>query len=341
MTTASPPPVAADSPARPAVSPWKAAFSSRGFVAAVAVLALAAVGMNAVTEALQLHYKKQPVPLRAALSDDEHGLPREMGGWVSVLQQNTLDEDIQHSLGTKEFVFRTYVDSRAVGREAVEQLQKLRSEIETMTAGLASLDKEATKQQNRRLAAKQVEWGSVMRRIQDEHPEAVMALNVTYYTGMVDTVAHIPDRCMVADGYEPRNAKTIDLSPGTLPDGTPRQLKAQFATFEDQTGHGRVSRNIAYFFHCNGGYEPSPVGVRGKLQNLFERHAYYAKVELMTDDPARPGAAPPTDAQKAEAEKKSVAAMNDLLSVALPEVERCLPDWNALKGGEKTAVAAR
>jgi len=33
---------------------------------------------------------------------------------------------------------------------------------------------------------------------------------------------------------------------------------------------------VGYFFHCNGGYTPSSVAVRGKLQNLFEKHGYYA-----------------------------------------------------------------
>jgi hypothetical protein len=90
-------------------------------------------------------------------------------------------------------------------------------------------------------------------------------------------------------------------------------------------------------FHCNGGYEPRPVGVRGKLQNLFERHGYYAKVELMTDEPV-----------KAEARRtgnrgpeKSIEAMTDMLAAALPEIERCLPDWSQLKGTAEAAVAQK
>src|SRR5205085_6651289 len=96
---------------------------------------------------------------------------------------------------------------------------------------------------------------------------------------------------------------------------------------------GRTNRHVAYFFHCNGGYEPNPVAVRVKLQNLFERHGYYAKVELMADDPARASTATPSEieARRAASAEKAKAAMADLLTQAMPAVERCLPDWKAVK----------
>lgn len=303
----------------PKSCPWKTAFSSRGFLLAVGVLALAAVGLNTAAEALEVYFKKQPVPLRHRLDDDRAGVPKEMGGWVSVQQTSSLNEDVQHTLGTREFVFRTYVNSNVAGRDVVDKLVRLGQEMDALEV-----------QQNvdpKMKAVKQNEWAGVLRRVQAEHPEAVMSFNVTYYTGMVDTVAHVPERCMVADGYEPKNPQTVKLTAGQYPDGSPREIPVQLATFEDQTGHGRVARNVAYFFHCNGGYEPSPVGVRGKLQNLFERHGYYAKVELMTDDPGKPEAR----GKQEQGAQKSVAAMADLLTVALPEIERCLPDWKQVK----------
>jgi hypothetical protein len=96
-----------------------------------------------------------------------------------------------------------------------------------------------------------------------------------------------------------------------------------------------MNRHVAYFFHCNGGYEPNPVAVRVKLQNLFERHGYYAKVELMSDEPARATAlatGAEADAKRAASATKAQAAMADLLTAALPKVEQCLPDWNEVKG---------
>ena len=314
--------------ADPNASPLKAAFSGRGFLIVVGVLALAAVGLNTVARTLEVHFKKQPVPLRHALDDEKAGIPREMGNWVCIHQTSSLDEDIQHALGTREFVFRVYANAGVVGRDTVERLQKLRQEVDALEVQEGADPKVK--------AARHNEWGGALHRLQVEHPEAVMSFSVTYYTGMVDSVLHIPERCMVADGYEPRNPQFVDLVAGTYADGSPRQVQIAFSTFEDQTGHGRVARDVAYLFHCNGGYEPSHVGVRGKLQNLFERHGYYAKVELMTDDLSRRD---PRDANKEQAPQKSIEAMTDILTVALPEVERCLPDWNEVKG--KTAVAAK
>ena len=64
-----------------------------------------------------------------------------------------------------------------------------------------------------------------------------------YYTGMVDTVAHIPDRCYIADGYVPSSYSTENWKTGK-PGGT----EVRFINFEDQTGEGKVPRCVAYFF---------------------------------------------------------------------------------------------
>jgi hypothetical protein len=129
------------------------------------------------------------------------------------------------------------------------------------------------------------------------------------------------------------------VTAGEYADGSPRQVEIQFSAFEDQTGHGRVSRNVGYFFHCNGAYTPSSIGVRGKLQNLFERYGYYAKIEMMTDDP---GVGRQRTARD-DVTQRSVDAMADLLAVALPGVERCLPDWQQVKAQApgKDQVSAR
>ena len=88
--------------------------------------------------------------------------------------------------------------------------------------------------------------------------------------------------------------------------------------FEEAEGRGEsVTKNVAYFFHCNGEYEHDAIkGVRIRLQNLAERHAYYAKVEVMTEMRDR---------------AKSDQTIADFLTTPLPEVEKCLPDWQQVK----------
>jgi hypothetical protein len=130
---------------------------------------------------------------------------------------------------------------------------------------------------------------------------------VTYYTGLADTVAHIPDRCYVADGFEPSE---YEEPTWTLADG--RQLGVRFINFQDAGDTSRPDRNVAYFFHVNGVYVSNPEAVRLRMQNLFQRYGYYLKVELMTMDPDH---------------DRSSRTMIGFLNQTLPEVETTYPDW--------------
>ena len=273
------------------------------FLAAAAMLGVAAVGLNAATEAMRLHFRKLPVPLAVPrLDDPKQGIPARAGHWVQVSKDEPLDPATQEALGTKDFVFRDYVDARIVPE-----------------ADLAWFGDKSSDERARRVAE-----------IQARAPEAVVRLAVTYYTGLVDTVPHVPDRCYVADGFEPAtDPETRSATLGTTAGGAPRDVKYRYLYFQDTTGSGRVDRQVAYLFHVNGRYESSAPGVRRELQNLLQRYGYFAKIEVMTTARAsRPGEA--TGASGAAA-AKSTAAFEDLLAAVLPEVERCLPDWEKVR----------
>ena len=282
-------------PLRAAVLP---ALEQRAFLGAVIVLGIAAVGLNAATEAMRLQFRKQAVALSVSRLDDvKEGIPSKVGNWVQVSKDEPLDHAMQEVLGTKEFVFRDYVDSRLVEQADIEWFA----------------DK-STRERAIRLAD-----------IEAQHPEAVVKLAITYYTGLVDTVPHVPEKCYVADGFEPAVApETRNETLGVLADGTPRKIAYRYIHFQDTTGSGRVDRDVAYLFHVNGRYEASNVGVRTELGNLFQRYGYFAKIEVMTTARSR---ADSTAEVRAAAQEKSIAAFNDLLASMLPEVERCLPDW--------------
>jgi hypothetical protein len=262
-------------------------------------LAIAAVGLNAATEAMALHFRKLPVALSVPrLDDGKQGIPARLGPWVQVSIDEPLDHGMQEVLGTKEFVFRDYVDSRVVAQGKID-----------------SFTDKPSRERAQQLA-----------QIQAEHPDAVVKVAVTYYTGLVDTVPHIPEKCYVADGYEYGTApETRTGMLGARADGSPRNISYRFLHFQDATGTGRVDRDVAYLFHVNGRYESSNIGVRRELQDLRQRYGYFAKVEVMTTAMSRIES---SEAVKEEAMKKSRTAFNDLLSSLLPEVERCLPDWN-------------
>ena len=270
------------------------------FIAAALVLLVSAVGLNAATGFLQLHFRKVAVPLPVkSLDDAKEGIPARLGPWLQVSVDEPLSEDVEHALGTKTYLSRDYVDTRLERRAAV------------------NFDKKSAGERNRLLHDLMYQ-----QQAEDANRVPVIRLHMAYHTGLVDTVAHIPDRCMVADGYQPTTYEEVEAEVGTLPDGSPRKLKFRFITFEDNTGQQRVGRNVVYFFHTNGHYESSPLQVRRTLQNLLETHGYYLKVELMST------VSNPNNQPKPARVKE---AMVDFLKEALPEIERCLPDFQKVK----------
>jgi hypothetical protein len=259
-----------------------------GFLTAAVILGVAAIGLNAAVSKLQLHFKKVAVPLTKELDT----VPPQLGDWVQVSKDEPLDKETQDALATTHYIFRDYVDTRLVTPQEV-----------------AMFDGKTSPERN-----------ALLGRLQMMKPEAVMNMAVTYYTGLVDTVAHIPDRCMIADGFEPSEYETPvwDMGPGRLGKGAGEDPKigVRFINFEDQTAAGRVTRRVAYFFFADGRYVSDPIDVRTILQNLRYTHGFYSKVELMTI---------------VKDHDQSAKIMSDFLKAALPEVEKCLPDWNKVE----------
>lgn len=265
---------------------WKSLVSSQpqlAFAVTVVFLAVMAVGLNVTVTKLKLHFKKQPVSLSVELGK----YPSELGHWVQVSKDEPLNHEIQDALGTEKYIFRDYVDRRIVGEQAILEFK----------------DQPSAKRRE------------LLSKLQAAHPDAVVSLAVTYYTGMVDTVAHIPDRCYIADGYQPTEYTTPTWPAGVDEAGNPREIEVRYINFEDQTANSRITRNVAYFFHVNGQYECDPLGVRRSLQNLFQRYGYYSKIEMMSLLRDR---------------EESARVMGDFLASALPPIEKSLPDWNKI-----------
>lgn len=260
-------------------------FRQSSFLVAVVVLLVAALGLNASVQFLQLHFKKLPVPIRQSFKT---GMPEVMGNWVQVGRDEHLNPDVVDALGTTEFLFCHYVNAAALG--------------ESPTALAKRFAAMPVEDQKREALT-----------IQRNHPSAVLSLGLTYYTGSADTVAHIPERCYLADGYQIEEQG----DPVWRIDG--RTVESRFLTFENTDRHNAPPCHVAYFFHVNGGYEGNSLKVRGALQNLFARYGYYAKMELRADAISRP------DAE---------TVVRDFLTAALPHVEASLPDWSEYRDRE-------
>lgn len=266
---------------------FAAAFRSRGFVLVLGVMLCAALGLNTAQRAMKLHFQKERVELRRTLDR----LPAELGPWLKVVDTQ-LGDDVEHTLATKDYVQRTYVDTRKL-RDAAE------------VAELKALSGAAREQR--------------VEQIRQRDASAVVNLHVAYYTGLIDTVAHVPERCYVAGGYNPENADVVALAAFPNVPGRSPNLKVKYAEYRDRARPQQPVRDIAYCFQVNGKYEFDSIkGVRFRLQNIFEKYGYYAKIELATflgDDT-----------------KRAQSTMADFLSFAMPEIELCLPDWHAITG---------
>ncbi len=164
-------------------------------------------------------------------------------------------------------------------------------------------------------------------------PEAYARLHVAYYTGTPDTVPHVADRCYVAGGVQGIGTgfATLELTgPGyrkdpesngllassqlsTTPVRVPSEtIDATIFSFAQPDSPSRVS-NVLYFFVANGKVFSTPEWVRAKAFDLRDRYSYYCKVEVGMFGVGDTAMA----AERAEA----------FLSVMLPEIMACLPDW--------------
>jgi hypothetical protein len=311
-------------PPQPPAAPGRTRVTSLlqpRFVCAVLVLGVCAVGLNAATQFMQLHFRKLPVPLRvASLQDEASGFPAEVGSdeaptgrWIQVSRDEPMNAEVEHVLGTREHVMRDYLDARLLPKlDSVTAFEGKRSTSER--AAVAAEIRHRPPQEREQF----------LQQVQHAAPQAIIRMQVIYYTGLVDTVAHIPDRCYVADGFEPTSYETVAGPFGKYADGSPRDADYRFIQFEDVSGQNRVSRYVGYLFHVNGAYESDPLAVRSRLQRLTEKYGYYAKVELMVT-------AAPKDPT---AKEKASGAIRDFMTSALPEVERVLPDWAAVNAGK-------
>jgi hypothetical protein len=172
-------------------------------------------------------------------------------------------------------------------------------------------------------------------------------LHAVYYTGMIDAVPHVPERCVVAGGGEMTSGPTVTPVPLDLSaeagivreereDGSVRfsdRSEVSFQRLPLPAGVESLAMSISsfeqlgsdqdiwagYFFIANGGVVASASGVRGLAYKLDSDYAYYAKVQFssITVDSAEELAAMAAD------------ALRDLF----PEIMRCVPNWDQVEAG--------
>lgn len=276
------------------------------FVMAFIVLTVSALGMQAAIDRYGLHLQKDEI--HAPGNRQVSTIPRETPNWVQIGSDQVLDEDTVKTLGTPNYISRSFIRKDTVGSQS----------------------------------------------------PMVIEFHAAYYTGGIDTVPHVPERCMVGGGWRRlTDARTLTLpldtsswvqdasvdelglgdvytvrtlpspysnAPGTrirLPFGiTPEApFKLRVTEFESPDSDRRMS--AGYFFIANGGMASSAEQVRTLAFNLTSDYAYYLKVQISSvtvesgDDLALQG--------------------NSLVSELIAEIMRCVPDWALVESGEYPA----
>jgi exosortase len=191
-----------------------------------------------------------------------------------------------------------------------------------------------------------------------DDPRQRFGVQVTYYTGMIDAVPHVPERCNLAAGKNmralPRNLPLPLDESGWEPDPDDRRLDGvpyrtvtvlhpvtrvpervrlpggdftlRAVEFSDDAAPD-IRFYVGYFFIANGRIAGKPEAVKKLAFRRSEEYAYYCKVEV-----SRPGS-------RDYAAESFVDDAADLLQDLLPEVMRCLPDWSEI--GPSDAPAAK
>lgn len=178
----------------------------------------------------------------------------------------------------------------------------------------------------------------------------VMNIHVAYYTGMIDAVPHVPDRCMDAAGFNivkmPLN-EPLDVSRSgwfddpefvNLGTGEPYPVVQHRNEFSGQTmlvrmplgdfklrvtefeseKHPGLPVFGGYFFIANGAAMATPEEVRMMAFNPREKYAYYCKVQFVYYE---------RGADKAQ----YLSLVSEILRDLLPELMQRLPDWSEVE----------
>ncbi|MFZ9879779.1 MAG: exosortase-associated EpsI family protein [Phycisphaerales bacterium] len=276
----------------------------RAYFVALALLLVGFGGFYAVVRQLNIHLLKERVELRRPLDS----VPTRLGRWQRVGNDTVYSDTLIEELGTRSYLDRNYA-------------------------------------------------------IAGDPSKGMVFVHVAYYTGTIDAVPHIPERCWAVGGLEvTRNstvvplqidrtgwaplegddsgrysvafvtdAVTADREPVTMPVG---EIAATTIEFQDPK-RPEIRQVGGYFFIANGRATSNSYGVRSLAFNLSDRYAYYCKIQLM-----KRGTVASADGSLMGPFTEDAS---ELLTMLLPHVMRCLPDWpeweRRSRGGEGAATA--
>ncbi len=193
---------------------------------------------------------------------------------------------------------------------------------------------------------------------EDPTRSVALRLHGAYYTGGIDTVPHIPERCFVGGGLQQSSssrsvALKLDTSSWAIDRGVPEELGgingkiyttrlSNDRTMTDAPGlRVRLPRNVGpddqiqmrvsefigagrtiyagYFFIANGRTKANANDVRALAFNLDDNYSFYLKVQI--------------NSNTVDSMDEFIEASSELLSELIGEIMRCVPDWTKVEQG--------
>ena len=176
-------------------------------------------------------------------------------------------------------------------------------------------------------------------------------LHVAYYTGQVDAVPHVPDRCMVAGGFAPLTSEpltfSLDIDQSTWTedeterlDGIPYRvvkedeetIRLPFGDFELRTtefSHPQIGNDhvfAGYFFIANGKTTSYPERIRLLAFDRSSQYAYYCKIQFTIRG------------DRDFTTEQFVDIVSTFTTQMLPEIMVCLPDWAEVNSSANQAT---
>lgn len=198
-------------------------------------------------------------------------------------------------------------------------------------------------------------------RTRDSDPKnpIVIDLHVAYYTGMIDTVPHVPERCFVGGGLQQSESSRVlplpmptdswRVDPGVqaayagssgeiysvrlsndpkMTDAPGQRVRLPRGIGPDSPFEFRASEFInpgrgkvyaGYFFVANGGTKANANDVRQLAFNLDDDYAYFLKVQV--------------SGSSFESFDEFSQYSGELLGELIGEIMRCVPDWVEVQRG--------
>jgi len=291
------------------VAPFVRQIANRHFLIASLILAVTALGWGTATELIGIVLRKSPVPWPANVVVDEdfrlRSFPERLGPYA-------LAADGTINKGQEGEPDGVPDGDRTLPEDILELLH-----IGT------GVDRD-------RLGQRSSNWYA-SRVFVDTRPGRQFThweLEVTYYTGGLDNVPHVPEVCLLAAG-----ATLIDSECGVVPFSAPAarspwdgELSVNRTVYEKRNHSGTLDKGVQYYiFSLNGRPEPMWEKVRLELTSPFGSYCYFAKVQFA---PRRQV----TDVDKAD------EAAADFIQYVLPSVLQALPmpqDIQALNAAEE------